>query len=241
MRIRKTVAAAAAATVALAGVALATPAGAIGGPGTDTIAEALAERSGGVDNLDTNPFDYDLLIRSALASSLAGAVTNPSTTVTLFAPNDLAFRQLLTDLTGQSRWLSAPETQVRDRLVQIFTANPGLLDTVLKYHVVSAAQFPVNTNGRPTIEAAEVLAVGDGLNVPTLAGADFQVDVQNTRLPLVILQDKDRDDLDPVLAQTRLDIIAGTSTIHGVTQVLRPADVGKIFEFRGPNLPVAIP
>jgi uncharacterized surface protein with fasciclin (FAS1) repeats len=139
------------------------------------------------------------------------------------------------DLTGQARWLWAGEAEVFGRLAGIVT-NPAnnvggasLLDTVLSYHVVPQV-----------IDSATALNA-DGAVLPTLlAGATFQVDVVNPSLPLVVLQDNDTDDLDAVLAQTRLDIDAGNSIVHGVTQVLRPADVGRVFEFRGPNLPVAV-
>lgn len=234
MRSRK-LAAALVAGAALAGtVATAAPASAFGGEGIDTIAEALVGKSGAPGSYDRNPFDYDILISAAVASGLAGAVTSPDTAVTVFAPNDLAFRQLLVDLTGQARWLWAGEAEVFGRLAGIVT-NPAnnvgsasLLDTVLGYHVVPAV-----------IDSATALNA-DGAVLGTFQGGTFEVDVVNRSLPLVVLQDADTDDLDAVLAQTRLDIDAGNSIVHGVTQVLRPADVGRVFEFRGTNLPVVV-
>ena len=73
---------------ATAAPALAWGSGGSSKPGT--IADVLVAKSG-TGAFDHNPRDYDVLITAVKAANLVGPLSNPSASLTLFAPDDAAF------------------------------------------------------------------------------------------------------------------------------------------------------
>ena len=74
------------------------------------------------------------------------------------------------------------------------------------------------------IDSKTALSVPWGTKVPMLAGGDIRV------YPLrffgtAVLGDNDRNDLNPFLIRSKLDIAASNGIAHGISFVLRPADL----------------
>jgi uncharacterized surface protein with fasciclin (FAS1) repeats len=167
---------------------------------------------------DSNWGDYDIVERAALTvleakpDSAVGALADPEATLTVFAPTDRAFRQLVHDLTGER-----PDTEGRTfrKLVKAVTGLVGASNTIatieaiLLYHVV-----PGN------VPSSVALGL-DGTAVTTALGVKFRVLVDTS----VRLADKDRNAPNAQLVLDRLDIPAGNSVIHTVNRVLRPIDL----------------
>ena len=71
--------------------------------GRPTLAEVLLADSGRDDaaGFDRNWFDYDIVTQAVLLfPDLVAAASDPSAQLTVFLPNDRAFRRLVHDLTG---------------------------------------------------------------------------------------------------------------------------------------------
>ncbi len=89
------------------------------------------------------------------------------------------------------------------------------IEQVLLYHVVPGA----------TIDSGTALRSDDAV-LTTAQGATFRVDVLSERLALVRLVDQDRNDLDPFLVKSKLDLNKGNVQIaHGISAVLRPQNL----------------
>ncbi len=162
------------------------------------------------DQFDSNPFDFDILTEAVIATGLDEALDDDGVgdlpfDVTVFAPTDQAFRRLVYDLAGV--WLESEE--------EVFNAVAELgLDTVsdvILYHVVEGEVF-----------AATALTL-DGVDVPTLLGPTFEVNVRQSTW--ISLRDQDVDDIDPWVIPALTDIDASNGVIHGITRVLRPVDL----------------
>lgn len=162
------------------------------------------------DQFDSNPFDFDILTEAVIATGLDEALDDDGVgdlpfDVTVFAPTDQAFRRLVYDLAGV--WLESEE--------EVFNTVAGLgLDTVsdvILYHVVEGEVF-----------AATALTL-DGVDVPTLLGPTFEVNVRQSTW--ISLRDQDVDDIDPWVIPALTDIDASNGVIHGITRVLRPVDL----------------
>ncbi len=203
-----------AALAATAMVAVGQPASAKAAPtGTTSIASVLAADG---DTFDRNPYDYDILHQAVLAvldakpGSDVAVLADGTVPLTVFAPNDLAFRFLLYDLTKQ--WPRSEEA------VLTGIANGVGIDaveTVLLYHVVPGL----------TIDSAAAVS-SDGAALPTAQGGTVTVDVLSKRGAFVRLIDNDPNDLDPFLIRRQLDINKGNQQIaHGISFVLRPIDL----------------
>jgi serralysin len=170
-----------------------------------TIAQIVA-KSGGT--FDSNHYDYDILLTSVKAAGLVDALNNPSSKLTVFAPNDRAFIRTARDF-GYTGWDEAGA----------FNAIAGVLGTldpkgkgdpipaltnVLLYHVASGSLGPI-----------QVLLSG---SIHTLLpGASF--DVRFLRLV-----DKAPKRPDPYLNPYALNIKASNGVIHGITRVLLPVN-----------------
>jgi uncharacterized surface protein with fasciclin (FAS1) repeats len=204
MKIRTLLASAAAAVTLTVGI----PTAASAAPGP-TIADLLDAQGNGPDR---NWYDFDLLAAGVDAAGLSGALDDPSADLTVFIPNDLAFRNLVVDLYGPS-FRTASEAQVLGKLVELETGAPGTLATVILYHAVPGQ-----------IDSSTALSVRWNTQIPTLQGEPIAV------RPLRFagtaqLGDRDFDDTDAFLLGPWLDIQASNGIAHGINEVLRPVNL----------------
>ena len=207
MRIR-TLLASTVAVAALGTTAFLAPAGASPSPGP-TLADILQSQGGGTDR---NWYDFDILAAGVDAAGLTAALDDPSADLTVFIPNDRAFQALVADLYGWRYWF-ASEATILNKLVQLETSAPGTLQTVILYHAVPG-QIP----------SSVALNVPRGTELTTLQGGVIKVyPVKWFRT--AVLVDQDRNDVDPFLVKSKLDIQASNGIAHGIGFVLRPADL----------------
>jgi uncharacterized surface protein with fasciclin (FAS1) repeats len=147
-----------------------------------------------------------------LAAGLQGALENPDADLTVFIPNDRAFQALVADLFGWRFWF-ANEATILGKVVELEQSKPGTLATVITYHAVAGQ-----------IDSATALSVPKGTELTTLQGGVikvFPVPVLGT----AILADQDPNDVNPTLVRSKLDIQASNGIAHGISFVLRPADL----------------
>jgi hypothetical protein len=209
---RTTTALALALTTALVAPTAASATGS-GSTGTTSLASVL---TGDGNQFDRDWYDYDIVTEAVLAVIAADTngdspvrlLTDGSTPLTAFIPNDRAFQVLVKDLTGT--WVRTEQ--------DVFAAVAGLgLDTVedvLLYHVVPGA----------TITARDALR-SNGAELTTALGPTIGVKVARW-LPIIVLRDQDPDDVDPLVNPLALDINRGNAQIaHGITFVLRPSNL----------------
>ena len=177
------------------------------------------------DGFDANGRDYDILEAAAEAvvnakpGTTVAALNNPDAALTVFAPNDNAFRWLVFSLTGRWYW---SEATVLDKLVGAVSGLVGpaatidTIEAVLLYHVVGGK---VLSSAVPGLNGADVATVG---------GGTFRINVGRWFVSLV---DKDPDALNPTLVKGGLDIETsnGKSVVHTISLVLRPIDLPRGF------------
>ena len=169
----------------------------------------LADKAGDANGFDHNWRDYDIVTQAVLAfPDLTAAASDANAKLTVFAPNDRAFRRLVRDLTGT--WPSSEKAT--------FDAVVGLgldtVKTVLTYHIVGSA-----------ISAADAIAA-DGAAVPTLQGGTITVDVRHKRWdPVIRLIDQDPDARDPRVIEPNLGGALLNGYVHGIDRVLRPVNL----------------
>lgn len=208
----KPIAAGLAAAAGLAGLAAASPAIADEDP-KPTIADVLLSDG---DEFDFNPTDYDIVTQAVLAfPGLTAAAANAEASLTVFAPSDFAFRQLVYELTGK-RYL---------REGQVFTALVGAvglptIEAVLKYHIIGA-KIP-----------STVALQADGAQLDTLLpdpmmpGAQKKIGVDVLKpAPIIRLIDADTNDPDPLVWRYDVGGELANGFIHGITRVLRPVNL----------------
>lgn len=202
------------ATALIAGLvatALAIPASAETPP---TLGEQiLADADGQFDN---NPRDYDIvgeivlaIVESGIPTQL-GASLDPSAELTVFLPNDRAFKRLAHDLTG--KWVN-DESNVIPAILDAVGGDLGLVNAVVEYHVVGGV-----------IDSSIALGA-DGVSLTSIMGASFTVDVRNPRSGNVALRDNEPDVKDPRLVVRDLDNFASNGVWHGISRVLIPIDL----------------
>lgn len=183
----------------------------------DTIAGRLGELDLFTDTEDASGLDafqlsganwndFDILFAAVLTEgSLVSAVTSPDAALTLFAPTDEAFRNLVFDLTGQQLFT---EQAVLDAIVGLVMAGAVDLERVLTYHVVSG-KFELAT---VPVRQRIVTLNGEAILIqPRLGGQAFEVKdtVGAFRNPFLSGVDQD----------------AGNSTVHIINRVLIPSNV----------------
>ena len=159
------------------------------------------------DQFDNDWNDFDILTEAVIAAGLAGALDDGGLPfdVTVFAPNDAAFRKLAQDMTGVR---PTSEAQTFDIVASVGIATVA---DVLLYHVVEGEVF---------YSTALTL---DGADVPTLLGPTFQIGVMNnTRIMLI---DQDANDRNAVVNRRAADIDVSNGVIHGIDRVMRPIDL----------------
>ncbi|WNB85376.1 fasciclin domain-containing protein [Cellulomonas sp. ATA003] len=199
-------------TVAAPAAAAPTAASAAAGPGTTSLASVLLADG---DTFDHRWSDYDVVTQVVLAvlaakpDSPVGLLTDGTVPLTAFLPDDRAFRILARDVTGS--W-ERTESAVFDDVASL---GIDTVEAVLLYHVVPGA----------TIDSRTALA-SDGAALTTASGGTVTVDVLSRRGGVARLVDADRNDFNPFLDRRALDVNAGNAQIaHGITAVLRPADL----------------
>ena len=177
------------------------------GGSSATIADVLLSDAAtdGPNGFDQRWFDYDIATQAVLLfPDLVAAASDPTASLTVFLPNDLAFRLLVRDLTGT--W-PATEQATFDAV-----ASLGLdtVKAVLTYHIVPAALGPLT------------LLRSNGVQEPTLNGSTLTV---RTRGFLIRLQDNDPDAGDPYVVQPNVGGRLANGFVHGISAVLRPVDL----------------
>jgi uncharacterized surface protein with fasciclin (FAS1) repeats len=200
------VVAAASCTTILAGTA--GPAAADGGHHgpAPTLAEILLSDG---NQFDLNPFDYDIVTEAVLLfPELVAAASNPDAELTVFLPNDWAFRRLVADITDLR---PRREQAVFDAIAALGTDTVA---TVLHYHIVAGPPI--------SFEAAKQ---SDGAVLTTLQGGTITVDVEGRWWRKVRLIDLDPDAADPRVIQPEVGGHASNGFAHGINRVLRPLDL----------------
>lgn len=178
---------------------------------SQTLAEILLSDSAGDDanGFDGNGKDFDIVTQAVLLyPDLVAAVSNPDLELTVFLPNDGAFRKLVKDLTGQ-RLQSESE-------VFAAVAELGLdtVKTVLTYHIIVGSAIDYDTARQ-----------SDSAVLTTLQGGTFTVDVRGRRCRSVRLIDNDPDDRDPMVVSPNVGGEATNGFAHGIDRVLRPINL----------------
>ncbi len=196
----------AAGAIAAGGLALSSTADAQEQP---TLADILQAQGGATDR---NWYDFDILAAGVEAAGLTAALDDESAELTVFIPNDRAFQALVADLYGWKYWF-AGEQQILEKLVELETGAPGTLQTVILYHAVPGV-----------IDSATALSVDRGTPLTTLQGGDISV-YPIRWAKTAVLGDQDRNDFDPFLVKSKLDIRASNGIAHGISLVLRPVDL----------------
>jgi uncharacterized surface protein with fasciclin (FAS1) repeats len=209
--IRKTFAGLTAAAALAAPLALAAPAQA--NAPKPTIADVLlSDAAGDVNGFDGNWYDFDIVTQAVLAfPDLVAAASDPTASLTVFAPNDRAFQVLVKELTGTWQPTEGATFQTLVDAVGLPT-----IKTVLTYHIVGA-KIPASA----ALEA-------DGAVLPTLQGGTIEVDVVSKRFQFIVLKDQDPNDFNPWIVRSKFNVGGELANgyIHGIGLVLRPVDLG---------------
>lgn len=214
MRLRKLIATALAGA-AIGGAALiAQPASAT--ETKPTLAEILAA-SGPIGDKDW--YDFDIIngvVGAIIAadtdnnSPLRLALDPKSPKLTVFLPNDRAFQALAADLLGWKYWF-ATEGKVAEGLLGAI--DIATLEQVVLYHVHVGF-----------VDSATALSVPRNFKLPMANGGEIGVHPLRWAKTAVLV-DADRNDANPTLVRSKLDILASNGIAHGISLVLRPSDL----------------
>ncbi|WP_223247074.1 fasciclin domain-containing protein [Microbacterium oleivorans] len=162
-----------------------------------TVVDVAVAASGG-GTPDANGSDYDILVQALVATGLDETLDDPSSTFTVFAPNDRAFERLVTDLTGKA---PASEAAALKTITSTFTGEQ--ITDILLYHVVAGKKLsPVKVLFSHEIEMA---------NGGTIEPRG------------IVLRDETPDLKNPKLVLRAIDIKASNGVIHTIDRVLVPA------------------
>lgn len=167
-----------------------------------TIADIVAESGG---TFDHNRRDFDILLNALEAADLVGALSDPNDSLTVLAPDDLAFIRLAQDLGFEG----SDEQGAFDAIVAALPAIGGddpiaTLELILLYHVLPEAKFAfeiIFSGGVPTASGEVILAVRRQI-------FDAEPELDNPRFKL-----------------RRSDIRASNGLIQVINRVLIPVDV----------------
>jgi uncharacterized surface protein with fasciclin (FAS1) repeats len=163
----------------------------------------IVAASGG--QFDGNRLDHDILLRAVQAvPGIAEALNDCEDSLTLFAPNDLAFVRLARDFGYQGWDEEGSFNAILAALTRIGNGNPiPVLRTVLLYHVA-----PRELNPFQVIFAREITTLQGGVIRPFF----------------LILRDNDPDLRDPLLTWP-IDVRACNGRLHAIDRVLIPVNL----------------
>ncbi len=179
---------------------------------------ALLEADG--TNFDRDWYDFDILeaagrtVLGAKPTSPVSAITVPNAGITVFAPNDRAFQLLALSLTGKWSWTE--EAVVNSLITALGASAVDTIENVLLYHVIS---------GKVDFATAKSVAASPNPAVATVLGPTITLRFIPW-LNTLVLRDQDPNAADPWVVNSKRDIPVGTnSMVHGISLVLRPADL----------------
>ena len=174
--------------------------------GSNSLAAVLTAKN----SFDTNKNNFDIVTAAVLAvlkakpASDVALLTDGNIPVTAFIPNDGAFLNLVTALTGK-----APKNE-RAAFATVAGLGIPTVESILKYHVVQ---------GDPILSPAALKANGAQLH-STLDGKLIKVTVKGTK---ITLGDYNKKLKDPVVVLSRVDLNKGNLQVaHGINAVLMP-------------------
>jgi uncharacterized surface protein with fasciclin (FAS1) repeats len=180
--------------------------------GNRSLATVLAKDG---TELDHNWQDFDILEQAVLAvlaakpHSPVALLTDGSVRLTVFAPTDQAFRDLVGDLTGKR---SGTEKKTVKALLAV--ADVDTIETVLLYHVIPGATL---------VSPKVVKAAKSRTRLTTAQGGKVKVVDRRGNLTLV---DKDPDLADATVVLNGIDINRGNKQVaHAIDRVLVPLDL----------------
>ena len=189
------------------GTTLAAPVGAEAAP-EPTLADILQAQRGGTDR---NWYDFDILAAGVAAAGLTAALDDPDADLTVLLPNDRAFQALVADLFGWPYWFAGEQT-ILSKLVELETA------------LLARCRRSSCTTRSPGRSRRAWRSAFRGTEVTTLQGGTIRV-YPFRWFGTAVLVDQDRNDIDPFLIRSKLDIQASNGIAHGISFVLRPADL----------------
>ncbi|MGD9705731.1 MAG: fasciclin domain-containing protein [Acidimicrobiia bacterium] len=180
-------------------------------PKDQTLADILLADSSrdDADGFDHRSRDYDIVTQAVLLfPDLVDAASNSDAELTVFLPNDRAFRELVKDITGE--WIRSEA----DVFAAVASLGTDTVKNVLLYHIVPGSISYRDAKG------------SDGAVLGTLLeGSSIEVDVNGRRSKTVTLIDADADDRDPRVVQGNVGGAATNGYAHGIDRVLRPIDL----------------
>lgn len=175
-------------------------------PGTKSLAAVLTAKS----SFDSNSANYDIVTAAVLAvlkakpNSAVKVLTDGKTAVTAFIPNDKAFMNLVTALTGKKPMSESATFKT--------VAGLGIdtVESILKFHVVPGA----------AIMSPDALKANGASLKTALSGKMIKVSVMGT---VITLGDYNKKLKDPKVILSQVDINKGNLQIaHGIDAVLMP-------------------
>ncbi|MCU1359355.1 MAG: Fasciclin, partial [Ilumatobacteraceae bacterium] len=173
-----------------------------------TLATILLSDSASDDanGFDTNWSDYDIVTQAVLLfPDLTAAISDPNASLTVFLPNDAAFRLLVENLTNV--W---PKTE-KQTFELVASLGTDTVKNVLLYHLLGA-KVGVDTVLR-----------SNGVRVPTLlSGTNFKINIRGSVVKLI---DNDPNAKNPAVIAPNLGGEASNGFAHGISKVLRPVDL----------------
>jgi uncharacterized surface protein with fasciclin (FAS1) repeats len=180
---------------ALVAAVAAAPASARGGDNArGNVVEVALAASGGSVAFDRNPNDYDILVKAVIATGLDDDLA-AAQRITVFAPNDLAFKRLVRDLTGS--WPASEEAAFNT-----IAGSGANIPNILTYHVAT--------------KRLGVFGVLFSRSIQMLNGDDIGV------RGITLVDDNDAF-ANPRLVVRALNIRASNGIIHTIDRVLLPA------------------
>ena len=174
--------------------------------GSNSLAAVLTAKN----SFDSNKNNFDIVTAAVLAvleakpASDVAILADGNIPVTAFIPNDGAFLNLVTALTGK-----APKNE-RAAFATVAGLGIPTVESILKYHVVQ---------GDPILSPAALKANGAQLH-STLDGKLIKVSVKGTKITLGDYNNKLKN---PVVVLSRVDLNKGNLQVaHGINAVLMP-------------------